>query len=245
MDAARRNARGANAMPLALQTSLELEGGKMHTASRADILVRYRRYRDVRTDIQTAALKNVPRSSFLAHAKRIGLSDGKVLFSDDDVELTLVFDLAIHTAKGERTRAIERYARMRPAASDRAEALVLRGLQAAQFSIFRVTDRYEPAGLLVKDLLRGFDLWLLDEGLEESARLGAVFAMRVAPIEDFVVTCGVIVPVGDLIFDAIDDFLADCATDAERAALADDPRFATSFYKLAIELGLMSLIAYQ
>ena len=232
-------------MPLALQTSLELEGGEMHPVSRVDVLTRYRRYRDLRTDIQTAALENVPRSSFLAQAKRIGLSDGKVLFADDDVELTLVFDLAIHTAKAGRTRAIDRYARMHPGAPDQDEALVLKGLQAARFSIFRVTDRYEPAGLLVTDLLRGFELWLLDEGLEQSATPGSVFAMRVAPVEDFVMTCGVIVPVGDLIFDAIDDFLIDCATDAERAALVDDPRFAASLYRLAVELGLMSLVAYR
>ena len=236
--------RGKN-MSLALQTSLALQGGEMHTVGRADSLARYRRFRDLRTDIQTEALKHIPRSSFLAHAKRIGLSDGKALFSDDDVELTLVFDLALHTAKAGRTRAIDRFARMRRTASDADEALVLAGLQAARFSIFRVTDRYEPAGLLIEDLLRGFALWLLDEGLEQSASPGSIFAMRVAPIEDFAVTCGVIVPVGDLIFNAIDDFLIDCATDSERAALADDPRFATSLYQLAVELGLMSLVAYR
>ena len=59
----------------------------MHALSRAAILSRYRRYRDLRTDIQTAALESIPHSSFLAHAKRIGLSDGKVLFTDDIVAL--------------------------------------------------------------------------------------------------------------------------------------------------------------
>ena len=66
----------------------------MHALRRAAILSRYRRYRDLRMDLQTAALESVPRSSLLAHAKRIGLSDGKVLFTDDIVELSLAFVLA-------------------------------------------------------------------------------------------------------------------------------------------------------
>ncbi len=76
----------------------------MHALSRAAILSRYRRYRDLRMDIQTAALESIPHSSFLAHAKRIGLSDGKVLFTDDIVELSLAFDLAVYTASAGRTR---------------------------------------------------------------------------------------------------------------------------------------------
>src|SRR5882757_5207127 len=112
-------------MASAAQASLELRGGEMHGFSRADILGRYRRYRDLRRDIQTAALESIPHSSFLAHARRIGLSDGKVLFTDDTVELSLAFDLAVYTASAGRTRAIDRCARRRLPASKPDEALVL------------------------------------------------------------------------------------------------------------------------
>jgi hypothetical protein len=196
-------------------------------------------------DIQTAALKNIPHSSFLPHAKRIGLSDGKVLFTDDMVELSLAFDLAVYTASAGRTRAIDRCARKRLPASSPDEALVLRALQASRFSIFRTIGRCEPAGVLLEDLMRGGAISLLDEGLEKSAEPGATFAMRVAPIEEFVITCGAIVPIRIEIFDEIIDFLTDGAPDAELAALADNRRFAASIYELAIELGLMRFIAYQ
>jgi hypothetical protein len=172
-------------MAPALQTSMAFRGGEMHVLSRAGVLARYRRYRDIRMDIQTTALVNIPGSSFLAYAKQIGLSDGKVLFTDDEVELTLAFDLALYTAKAGRTRAIDRCAQRRLPASKPDGALVLQGLQASRFSVFRVLDRCEPAGVLLEDLMRGGATSLLDEGLEQTAEPGEVFAMRVAPIEEF------------------------------------------------------------
>jgi hypothetical protein len=232
-------------MALALQASMELHGGGMHAASRAGILSRYWRYRDLRTDIQTTALENIPHKRFLAHAKRVGLSDGKVLFTDNQVELALAFDLALYSANPGRARAIDRYARARPGDLTPDEALVLQGLQASRFSIFRAIERCEPTGVRLEDLMRGGAISLLDEGLEQSARPGQVLAMRVAPVEEFVITCGAVVPLSIETFEEIIDFLTDGAPDAELAALADDWRFVASLYELAIELGLMSFVIYR
>src|SRR5882757_5042508 len=212
-------------MAQALQTSMELHGGGMHAFGRAGILNRYRRYSDLRRDIQTTALRNVSRESFLASAKRIGLSDGKVLFTDDAAELTLVYDLALYTAKAGRSRAIDRCARSRLTVATPDEALVLQSLQASRFSVFRIIGRCEPAGVLLEDLMRGGEIPLVDEGLEQSARPGEVFAMRVAPIEEFVITCGAVVPLNIETFEEIIDFLTDGGSDAELVALADDRRF--------------------
>jgi hypothetical protein len=232
-------------MAPASQASLQLRGGEMHAPSRAAILSRYRRYRELRMDIQTAALENIPHSTFLAHAKRIGLSDGKVLFTDDIVELSLAFDLAVYTASAGRTRAIDRYARRRLPVSKADEALVLEALQASRFSIFRTIGRCEPAGVLLEDLMRGGAMPLLDEGFAESAEPGDVFAMRVAPIEEFVITCGAVVPIDRATMEGCIALLISAASKAELTALADHRRFAASIYELAIELGLMSFIAYR
>jgi hypothetical protein len=193
-------------MAPALQAVVNFAGGEMRTLSRTDLLDRYRRCSAIRGKSQTAALESVATSRLLAHAKRIGLSDGKVLFTDDDVELTLVYDLAVYTSEHGRTRAIDRYARKRALACDPEEALVLDGLQASRFSVFGVVAKCEPAGVLVEDLMRGGKLVLLDEGMEQSAKPGEVFAMRIAPIEDFVISCGVIAPLGAQAFMKIIDF---------------------------------------
>jgi hypothetical protein len=232
-------------MAPALQASLELHGGEMHALSRPAILSRYRRYSDLRKDIQTAALENISPSSFLAHAKRIGLSDGKFLFTDDTVELTLAYDLAVYTAQAGRTRAIDRCVRRRLPVSTPDEALVLKALQASRFSIFRTTGKCEPAGVVLEDLMRGGAMALLDEGLEQSAKSGEIFAMRVAPIEDFVITCGAVVPLDAEAAEEILEFLTDGVPDTQLATLADDRRFAASLYEYAIGLGMMSLVAYR
>jgi len=231
-------------MAPALQISTDLRGGEMHALSRAAILSRYRRYRDIRTDIQTTVLENIPHSRFLECARRIGLSDGKLLFTNNQVELTLAFDLSLYTANPGRTRAIDRCARKRLETSGPDETLVLKGLQASRFSIFRVIRRCEPAGVLLEDLMRGGVISLLDEGLEQSARFDDVFAMRIAPIEEFVMTCGAIVPISFEIFEEMTKFFSE-GTSAELAALADHRRFAAALYELAIELGLMDLVTYR
>jgi len=93
--------------------------------------------------------------------------------------------------------------------------------------------------------MRGGAISLLDEGLEQSARPGEVFAMRVAPIEEFVITCGAVVPIDHATMEECIALLISAASKAELAGLADHRRFAASIYELAIELGLMSFIAYR
>jgi hypothetical protein len=69
--------------------------------------------------------------------------------------------------------------------------------------------------------------------------------MRVAPIEEFVINCGAVVPMGGGILEEIIELLIGGVVEAERAALADHRRFAAALYALAIELELMSSIIYR
>ncbi|MDB5555693.1 MAG: hypothetical protein JWL86_5677 [Rhizobium sp.] len=217
----------------------------MQGLSRAALLKRYRRYSNLRKDIQMDALGHVSQSSFLGYAKQIGLSDGKVLFTDDEIELTLAYDLAVYTAPAGRSRAIDRCAKKRLSAVPLPdEMLVLRALQASQFSIFCVIGRCEPAGVLFEDLLRGGTVVVLDEGLEQSVEPHEIFVMRVAPFDGFAITCGAIVPINSEIFDAFADVLTADVSEAGLAALADDRRFAASLYQCAISFGMTDFVAY-
>ena len=58
-------------------------------------------------------------------------------------EMTLAFDLAIHTARPGHSRAIDRYARAAqlPPGSD--EFVVLEAMRQARFSVWRVERRHE------------------------------------------------------------------------------------------------------
>ncbi len=212
--------------------------------TRDEILDRYQRYRQACTAMQTAALGAVSTPSLLATAKRLGLSDGKHLVADSDDDLVLVFDLALHTAPRGRRRAIDRYAASHTPVSED-EAAVLAALRDTRFSLFRVSGKHAPAGIRLEDLLRGGETWLVDVGLEASAKPGAVLAMRLATPDAFAISCGVAVPIDEDTLEEIFDIFTDGGELDDLAPLADEPLFAQTVYQTALDLGLTDSVSYR
>jgi hypothetical protein len=122
---------------------------------------------------------------------------------------------------------------------------VLKALCEARFSWFRTVGRRPPFGVLIEDVLRGGELWLLDEGLERTMQPGHFFATRVAPIEDFVMTCGLIVPFDQLMTLDMEAFLTNKEEQAILTQQADDRRLPERICKTAIRRGLMERVGYQ
>lgn len=212
--------------------------------SRGEVLARYRHLREISKRHHSDALKLLSRDAILHHARRLGLADGKVLILDSMDELTLAFDLAIHTAPAGRSRAIDRYARSTRFASGSDEALMLEAMCNARFAIVVVRRRHPSAGLIVTDLFRKVDLWLMDEGLEVSLPVGTAFATRYFAPDRFVVTAGVGMPVDlDLLTSAIESVPQ--LLRKPRAEAIDDRRFAEAIYRAAIAAGIMENMTYQ
>ena len=78
---------------------------------RNEILNRYRHLRAISTRHHGATLDRVARPAILERAKHLGLAYGQTLVAESEEAMTLIFDLAIHTAKSGRSRAIDRYAK--------------------------------------------------------------------------------------------------------------------------------------
>ena len=211
----------------------------MTAMSREEVLTRYRRLREISKRHQTEAVRYVPHSALLDQARRIGLAVGKTLVA----ELTLAFDLALYTAPPGRSRGIERYARSAavPAGSD--DEVVLQAMRQARFSVWQVERRHEAVGLVVQDLMRETSLWLVDESLEQTAPEGMSVAMRVIMPEAFAMTCGVIVPVDAMLLDEVfEEVLGRIRGEAD--AIANDRRFATTIYRMAVLEGLMDQVGF-
>jgi len=169
---------------------------------------------------------------------------GNTLVLDSMDDLNLVFDLLIHTAPKDRSRAIDRYVRAARLAPETDEALVLEAMRRARFSIISSVRRHTVAGLIVKDLFRGFEFWLVDEGLESSLPDEAVLATRLYTLEGFAMTAGVLVPLDiELIEYAIADTPQLLRKGQEEAI--NDRRFAESIYRAAVASGIMERVAYQ
>ena len=215
----------------------------MTAMSREEVLTRYRRLREISKRHQTEAVRYVPHSALLDQARRIGLAVGKTLVAESMDELTLAFDLALYTAPPGRSRGIERYARSAavPAGSD--DEVVLQAMRQARFSVWQVERRHEAVGLVVQDLMRENSLWLVDESLEQTAPEGMSVAMRVIMPEAFAMTCGVIVPVNAMLLDEVfDEVLGRIRGEAD--AIANDRRFATTIYRMAVLEGLMDQVGF-
>jgi hypothetical protein len=121
---------------------------------REDILDRYRHLRAISTRHHSAALGCLARPAILQQAKRLGLAYAQALVAESEEEMTLIFDLAIHTAKSGRSRAIDRYAKAVPLSGGSDEARALDAICGARFSVWRIERHHEIAGLIVTDVLR-------------------------------------------------------------------------------------------
>ena len=117
----------------------------------------------------SAAVGFVSRQAILENAKRLGRAEWRMLVAGSEEEMTLVFDLALHAAREGRSRALDRYARATPPPAGSDEARMLDAMRHARFSIWRVERRHETAGLVIADVLREAEEWLVDEKLEASA----------------------------------------------------------------------------
>jgi hypothetical protein len=212
--------------------------------SRTEVLARYRHLREISKRHHSAALEFLSKDAVMSQARRLGLTQGKTLVLDSMDDLNLAFDLAIHTAPKDRSRAIDRYARMAQLSPESDEGRVLDAMRNARFSIIGILRRHDVAGLIVEDLFRGVEVWLVDEGLECSLPDGAALATRLCTPEGFAMTAGVLVPVD---IELIEDAMADTPQllRNRREELIDDRRFAEAIYRVALASGLMEQVAYQ
>jgi len=211
--------------------------------SRAEVLTRYRHLREISKRHHSAVLDFLAKDAIISQARRIGLAQGKTLVLDSIDDLNLAFDLAIHTAPKDRSRAIDRYARAARLAPESDELLVLEAMQRARFSIISIVRRHPIAGLIVKDLFRGVEVWLVDVGLESSLPDGAALATRLFTPEGFAMTAGVLVPLDSELINAVADTPQLLRKRPDE--VIDDRRFAEAIYRAALARGIMQQVAYQ
>src|SRR3981081_3452677 len=124
------------------------------TPSPDQVLARYRTLREISKRHHHEVLKLISGDALLRQARRLGLAQGKTLILEDMEEMNYVYDLAIHTASPQRSRAIDRFAGSARFAPGSDEALVLEAMRAARFSVLLIERHHETAGLVATDLFR-------------------------------------------------------------------------------------------
>ena len=217
---------------------------------RSEILARYRRLRQISKEQHEAVLDIIAPSVLLDWARRLDLTEGKAIVLENDNEMTLPEDLAIYLPRPGRSHPLERYARVARFAPSSDEAIVLAAMRRARFSLWRVERRHPTTGLILRDLLRGEETWLVDEAMEQNAPLGVEMAARLLQPESFAMTARIIVPLlPDLM--TLPEVMEEVFTRAPALrrlrgdALTGDPRFAIGFYRAAVATGAMDRVLFQ
>jgi hypothetical protein len=211
---------------------------------RAEIIDRYRRFRAISTRHNRAALKGLSSEALMEQARRLGAARGRTLLLGSEDELTFVFDLVLYTSQGGRKRPIDRYAASQRLEQNSDEARVLSAMLAARFVLIRVERRHPEAGLIVRDLIREHEFWLVDQGLEATAPPGSQLATRVYSPDDFHMAAGVFVPLeGALLRSALERRPLLLRMHVNEAV--EDRRFAEAIYREAIRSGVMERVRFQ
>ena len=211
---------------------------------RQEILTRYRHMRRVSGWHLNNAVQLLSNDAVLQQAKRLGLAYGKTFVLGSKHEMKLAFDLLVFTAAPGRSRAIDRYAAPAGLQQGTDEALMLEAMRKARFVIFKVKQRHPSAGLIVSDVFRETELWLVDEGLESSLPDGVVYATRIYATNPFVMAAGIGMPVDP-------DLLKDAITSMPRlmrntpSEVIDDRRFAEAIYRTALADHVMESVRFQ
>jgi hypothetical protein len=213
--------------------------------TRDEIIRRYRHLREISKQINDGLLKLVPGNAIIKQARQLGLAHGSTLLLDSMDQMAFLFDLAIYTAPPDRTRAIDRYARTARFEPGSDEARVLEAMRNARFVLGTMERRHEAAGLVMRDLLRETDFWLVDEGLERSLADGAALVTRVFTPDEFSVTAGVMMPVDAMILEDVFEEVLPRLRNHTMEEVSDDRRFAEAIYRTAMEYGVMDEIGFQ
>lgn len=207
-------------------------------------LKRYRALRALRNTHNLACMGLLCRKTMLDTGRAIGLVRGGIFALESEDELTMVYDLCIHAARPGRSRAIDRYAHAASFAPSSQEALTLAAMQRARFSIWQAIDYYPDGGLVLGDMLRGGEVWFMDEAMTVTCPLGLQFAARLFLPEDFAMSTGVLVPFDENLANELEEGLPPVVHALGPAAAAGDYRFAQAVYRAAVATNAMARVAF-
>jgi hypothetical protein len=170
--------------------------------------------------------------------------------SDSEAEIALAEDLAIYLPRPGRSHPLDRRARAAGFAPGSDEAIVLAAMRQARFSLWRVERDHETTGLILRDLLREEEIWLIDETMAKNARPGQEMAARLVEPDRFAMTARVIVPIiPDLMTrpELMEEVYirAPALRRLEGKVLAEDPRLAIGIYRAAVATGVMDFVRFK
>lgn len=210
--------------------------------TRSGILTRYRHLRQISNKLHQSVLDIIAADVLIDWARRLDMTEGKAVVPETEDELTLPEDLAIYLPRLGHPHPLDRYARVASFGPD--EAVVFTAMCRARFSLWRIERRHHITGLILRDLLRDEEIWLVDETMERRSTPGLKMAARLLQPDSFAMTARIIVPLLPHLME--ETFArAPALRHVQSRVLADDPRFAIAVYRAAVTLGAIHSVRFN
>ena len=207
---------------------------------RAEVLPRYRRLRELSREHGNAIIKKLPKKTLLDCGKRIGLVRRKTFIASSMEEIMLAIDLAVYSPRSARISPVDRYRRTSKFANHSEDDLMLDAMCGSRFSLFFVKRRHLAAGLILEDLLRQQEVWLMDEGFEQTLPDGSALASRVTKPDAFYMTTGAAIP---MTLETLEDVAAVFPSADASLSGGTNIRFIETVYRSAVTRGLMDMVS--
>jgi hypothetical protein len=170
---------------------------------------RYKRLRRAGIALNMTLVKLLPKPAVEEGGKKLGIYKAGTLILNNDDEIAILYDYCLHHYLRAGKNVIERYLEQTPPPADSDEAILLRAMLDARYSIFRLEAINPKRGGMLRDLLTGAEIDLMDISLSETGSPGILLLGRVLPMGDFRMSSGTLIPLTETAFEqAIKPILA-------------------------------------
>jgi len=161
--------------------------------SDTDLIERYKEIRQIAIQLNVQLVKMLPNNAAPECGKKLGLIKAGTLILNNDDEIAILYDYCLHHYRRADKTVIDRYLETTPPEPESDEAILLETMRRQRFSIFQVEESDYPK-VILRDLVAGGTLDIVDIGLSSTARPGHVLVGRILPLPEFNISSGIMIP---------------------------------------------------
>ncbi|AKU93686.1 hypothetical protein AKJ09_00350 [Labilithrix luteola] len=144
--------------------------------------------------VHAVLLKSLTPKAMEDSAKKLGLWRKGALSLQQEEELAVVTDYAIHHYRPDGKNTVERVLNNRGSAFESTERAVLEAMSRSRFTVLELDPSNDGVTIAARDRLYDEPLLIADEGLAKIAERGQLIATRVVPLGGLAVLTGAALP---------------------------------------------------
>lgn len=207
---------------------------------------RYKKLRAAGKAVNKILVKQLPKSAIQECGKKLGILKNKILLLSHESEIDVLVDYCFFHFRINKINVISRFLLMTPPEKDSIEMEALDAMQKACYTLLIVKEAFENKGVLVFDIIKRKDFFLIDLSLSLSAEAGMMFAGHIIPIGQFYITSGALLPIPHSLFEnEIIPIVRKCFSKNDVLSPAQEALFAAQVIRSALKAGVLEDVEYQ